>query len=215
MEVSYKIIGGDGREYGPASLEELKGWVADGRVGAMTNVWRSDTERWAPAAHQVELQPQLGPPVTTAPSISAGFWPRCAAYFLDMAILMTFFSLAWVPLAAHYGWKADLTFQDIYPRLAVPRVELASFFLLSHLIRAIYDTLLNGRFGATVGKMALGLRITRLDGSSIGYRLAFARWLACRLSELALYTGYLVVLVRHDKRALHDLLAGTKVVFRR
>jgi hypothetical protein len=51
MDLSYKIIGGDGREYGPVSLDELKAWVVDGRVGGPTQVWRSDSAAWSPATH--------------------------------------------------------------------------------------------------------------------------------------------------------------------
>jgi hypothetical protein len=42
MQAEYKIIGGDGVEYGPATLEELKSWIRDGRVAGMTKVWRND-----------------------------------------------------------------------------------------------------------------------------------------------------------------------------
>ena len=79
----------------------------------------------------------------------------------------------------------------------------------------LYDVLLNGRFGATVGKMAIGAKITLLDGSPIGYNRALLRWLAARLSEFLFFSGYLLIGLRRDKRALHDLLAGTKVVFKR
>jgi uncharacterized RDD family membrane protein YckC len=215
MELNYKIIGGDGREYGPAGLEELKSWVVDGRVGAMTQVWRSDTERWAPGLHYLELQPHIASAFPVPRAASAGFWPRFAAYFLDLALVFSLFSLLWVPLAAHYGWKVDLTVDDLLPKLKVSREEAAAFFLLNNFLRALYEILSNGRFGATAGKMALGLRIVRLDGSRIGYTVALARWFACRLSDLTLGIGYLLVLIRPDKRALHDLLVGTKVVFQR
>ena len=78
----------------------------------------------------------------------------------------------------------------------------------------IYDVLLNGRFGATVGKMAVGIKITMLDGAPIGYSRALLRWLAARLSDF-FFIGYILIGLRRDKRGLHDLLAGTKVVFRR
>jgi uncharacterized RDD family membrane protein YckC len=79
----------------------------------------------------------------------------------------------------------------------------------------LYDVLLNGRFGATVGKMAIGAKITLADGSPIGYNRALLRWLAARLSDFFMFAGYLLIAMRSDKRALHDLLAGTKVVFKR
>ena len=78
----------------------------------------------------------------------------------------------------------------------------------------LYDVLLVGRFGATPGKMAIGAKITTVGGAPIGYNRALLRWLAARLSDVC-FVGYIFIAVRRDKRALHDLLAGTKVVFRR
>ena len=60
METTYKIIGGDGEEYGPVTLAELKNWVVDGRVAGRTRVQRSNAEDWLPAARLLELQPEVG-----------------------------------------------------------------------------------------------------------------------------------------------------------
>ena len=56
MEITYKIIGGDGREYGPATLAELKEWIRDGRVAGRTHVWQSERAIWVPASEHPELQ---------------------------------------------------------------------------------------------------------------------------------------------------------------
>src|ERR1043165_1093251 len=93
MEPTYKMIGGDGREYGPASLEELLAGTRDGRVASATRVWRSDEERWRPAAEVVELQPVLAqlPPFPAAPItdelVPVGFWVRAAALIIDQLLL--------------------------------------------------------------------------------------------------------------------------------
>jgi uncharacterized RDD family membrane protein YckC len=79
----------------------------------------------------------------------------------------------------------------------------------------LYDVLLTGRFGATLGKMAIGAKITLVDGAPITYRRALLRWLAARLSEFCFFFGYFMILTNPEKRALHDWLAGTKVVYTR
>jgi hypothetical protein len=56
METTYKILGGDGKEYGPATLEQMRAWITDGRVNAATQVWRSDQTAWITARDLVELQ---------------------------------------------------------------------------------------------------------------------------------------------------------------
>jgi hypothetical protein len=75
MELTYMVRGGDGKEYGPATLEQLSGWVREGRLPAGQEVKRSDMQYWAPAAQFSELQPVFAsmpnaPAVTTAPAAS-------------------------------------------------------------------------------------------------------------------------------------------------
>ena len=85
MDIQYKIIGGDDAEYGPASLTELKSWIRDGRVAAMTKVWRSDLSIWSPADRYTELLDELGRLNAAAAAATnralppAGFWARLGA----------------------------------------------------------------------------------------------------------------------------------------
>ncbi len=51
----YKIIGSDGKEYGPVSLEQLRQWVAQGRVNAQTRVQTVGAADWKTAAEFPEL----------------------------------------------------------------------------------------------------------------------------------------------------------------
>jgi hypothetical protein len=55
METTYAMIGSDGQQYGPVTLAQIKTWILEGRIGAETKVWRSDTNSWQPAAQYVEL----------------------------------------------------------------------------------------------------------------------------------------------------------------
>jgi hypothetical protein len=65
METTYTIQGGDGNQYGPATLAQIKEWIAGGRVGANTQVLRSDQPSWQPAGSFAELNL---PPVTAVPA---------------------------------------------------------------------------------------------------------------------------------------------------
>ena len=42
----YKIVGVDGRQYGPVSAEEIRRWIADKRVNAQTLVQMEGTQEW-------------------------------------------------------------------------------------------------------------------------------------------------------------------------
>jgi uncharacterized RDD family membrane protein YckC len=66
--------------------------------------------------------------------------------------------------------------------------------------------------GATPGKMALGLRITREDGGDIGLGHALMRLFGVIINGFTLYIGYLFIIFTPRKRGLHDLIAGTVVI---
>ena len=51
----YKIIGADGKPYGPISLEQMRQWIAEGRVNAQTRVQEADAADWKTAAEFPEL----------------------------------------------------------------------------------------------------------------------------------------------------------------
>jgi hypothetical protein len=42
----YKIIGADGKEYGPITTEQLRQWIAEGRVNAQTKILAEGTTEW-------------------------------------------------------------------------------------------------------------------------------------------------------------------------
>jgi uncharacterized RDD family membrane protein YckC len=222
MQAEYKIIGGDEVEYGPATLEELKGWIRDGRVAGMTKVWRNDRAEWLPAGRYAELGNELAR-LHAAAAVSAkpcGFWARLGAYVIDGMILGAIFQLLWTQLgeSQHWAlpiWPNELTAATIQQFMQDGQVWANHALPIFYPLFFVYDVVLNGRFGATVGKMAIGARIVVWDGSRLGYTRAALRWLAARVSDLFFGAGYLLIGLRADKRALHDLLAGTRVVYKR
>ncbi len=62
----YKIIGVDGKEYGPASLDQIKEWIRQGRVNAHTLIQPSGSADWKAAGEIPEIQPLLGSAVPAA-----------------------------------------------------------------------------------------------------------------------------------------------------
>ncbi len=67
--------------------------------------------------------------------------------------------------------------------------------------------------GRTIGKAVMGLLVVRSDGGKTSARRAMLRTIAFPLSFLLFGIGFLVGLVRRDRRELHDLLAGTSVIY--
>lgn len=67
--------------------------------------------------------------------------------------------------------------------------------------------------GRTVGKGLVGLKVVRRDGGFLHGRQAIVRVLLLPVSVWSLGLGLIPIVVRRDHRALHDLLAGTAVVY--
>jgi hypothetical protein len=62
MELTYLVRGADGKQYGPVTLEQMDGWIKEGRLAKEAEVKRSDIEYWAAASEYQELQPIFGGP---------------------------------------------------------------------------------------------------------------------------------------------------------
>ena len=71
-----------------------------------------------------------------------------------------------------------------------------------------------GRYGATLGKMALGLRVVTSEGAPVTYARALGRYFAKLLSAFLCGIGYLLAAFDEQKRALHDRICDTRVVRR-
>lgn len=82
----YKIIGADGKEYGPISAEIVKKWIAEGRANATTRVLPEGATNWVTVADVPELAAGIpgatsagagGPPnFGPAPTLPSALDPR-------------------------------------------------------------------------------------------------------------------------------------------
>ena len=59
----YRIIGADGAEYGPVSVEQLRKWITDGRVNRQTSVKSEADKDWRPLNSIPELAGEFAPPL--------------------------------------------------------------------------------------------------------------------------------------------------------
>jgi TM2 domain-containing membrane protein YozV len=66
----YKIIGADGREYGPVTVEQVHDWIREGRANAQTKVQPEGSTEWKALSEIPEFAappPQVPPQVGTRP----------------------------------------------------------------------------------------------------------------------------------------------------
>lgn len=130
----------------------------------------------------------------------AGFWIRAVAAALDFAFIFTVqFSLGFV---ARRIWGAAIEVAALLP-------VMVGVFTMAFTV--LYATLLHALPGQTLGKMVVGVRVVATDGAPLGVGAALLRYLAYFLSAAAVGLGFLMAGLRRDKRALHDLLAGSRV----
>ena len=88
-------------------------------------------------------------------------------------------------------------------------------FLLTLVLRWLYFALMESSdWQATLGKRALGIKVTDDAGERIDFGRATWRYASAAVSYLILYIGFMLAGWTARKQALHDLIAGTCVVFR-
>lgn len=93
------------------------------------------------------------------------------------------------------------------PALNLGEMELSSSAQLAIILPVIYYGLMEGSpSGATVGKQAMSLRVTNLDGGRLSYPQAFLR------AVVRLIPFSWILALGSNGRAVHDYVAGSKVV---
>ena len=100
--------------------------------------------------------------------------------------------------------------QPIPEDLAVIRpVPMLTFFLVMAFLYQVGFTLSGGQ---TMGKMITGIRVTGDDGRGVDITGAVVRALGSLLAMCTLGLLFIPVFVSAERRAVHDRLAGTRVV---
>jgi len=146
--------------------------------------------------------------------LRASFGQRALAAFLDLIILATLSSPVTMVTSA-----ADLIFRKLNADNLPTHYD--AFVLVLNLISGLALTFFYvGYFykhrGATLGKSILNLKVVCLPyGETPSYKVGFLRDIFGKfLSVFTFFVGYLMVLFRKDRRALHDLISDTVVIKR-
>ena len=134
------------------------------------------------------------------PTRPAGFWVRAVAFGIDAVLCMLVqASLSALGRVLVGAGRGDNT-----------AAEPTAFFF-TVIFAATYWTTLTMVAGQTLGKSIVGVRVVGIDGALLTFGPAFLRYLASGLSLAIMGFGYLMAGLRRDKRALHDLIAGSRV----
>jgi len=170
--------------------------------------------KWISAEHRDEFFQRLREGVTLPGHfVYGGFWRRFLAKFVDGIIL-------WVCSAGFNMLLALIFFHSAnFLRPDMRGVQLPALFayqglsmLIGIAIGLTYAIFFIRRFDATPGKMAMGLKLARPDGSSLTTGRIVGRHFAEWLSGMLLAIGYIMAGFDEEKRALHDRICDTRVI---
>jgi uncharacterized RDD family membrane protein YckC len=135
----------------------------------------------------------------------AGSVSRFVAYAIDLGVISGLFGLA---LAAVSFAASLITGHAVsWDRSGLPVAVAYGCWSL------VYFGYAWAASGKTFGMAVLGIQVVSRDGETAGPRRAIVRTLAFPLSFLLLGLGFVGILTGRERRALHDVIAGTAVVY--
>jgi uncharacterized RDD family membrane protein YckC len=147
---------------------------------------------------------QLGDPMRLAesylaevPLVAGTFWARAAAKLVDVGVM----AVAVAPIAWLLGRVVE-----------VPFVAIIVGAVLTGLFLGVYLVVAEWRFGETLGKRLLGLRVVRESGARVGLGQAVVRQLPLWLEFF--WIDVLFALFTDRKQRAFELLSKTRVVKR-
>jgi uncharacterized RDD family membrane protein YckC len=146
-----------------------------------------------------------------------GFWIRFGARFVDTFVLM---APVITLLAALLPNLLRTRNDELNPAIAAFALTV---FLVVFPALIAYEVVMLRYCGATLGKMACGLRVIRSDGRTLGWGVSFGRffmWNIVTSSIPYLNMGLMLISgimagVDDEKRALHDRVCDTRVIYKR
>jgi uncharacterized RDD family membrane protein YckC len=139
----------------------------------------------------------------------AGFWRRVGAWFID-GLIMTPVSWGIYFLTIMIGASVAED-EDLGAGIGV-FIGAIVLIILAWIYFAIMES---SSKQATLGKMALGIIVTDLEGQRISFGKATGRHFSKIVSGIILYIGFIMVAFTEKKQGLHDMMAGCLVVVKR
>lgn len=137
----------------------------------------------------------------------AGFWVRFLARIIDSFVLGAAMAVVFVIV----GMLAVGAVSRSGGSDAMVGVMLM-LNVVGLFVPIIYSALFVARYGATPGKMAMGIKVVRPDGHTVSTGQAWGRAFADLLSQMTMCIGYLLAAFDSEKRALHDHVCSTRVI---
>jgi|GEM_PF-2069314 len=132
----------------------------------------------------------------------AGFWRRFSAISIEVFIGFVIVAI----------WILSNNLSDIYSNY-LNLIQNRTFWAFSFLSGFLYNTILEYKYGGTLGKLFVGLRVVRTNQSEeLSYVRCVGRYFAFFLSVITLFIGVLIQPFTKKRQSLHDLIVDTVVI---
>ena len=128
----------------------------------------------------------------------ASRWARLFAWWIDVLVLVIIMAALWAAGLVGADNVDDLTATD----RIIPWVVAFGYFVV-----------LTVAFGATLGKMAFGMKVVGADGAKVGIGAVLMREIVGKIvSFVVVLIGFVWILVDDNRQGWHDKIGKTFVV---
>lgn len=177
--------------------------------------------------HKLSLKPNLFMETTTATSPTmtatnyASFGARLGAWIIDVIIIGVLQGVIITPImtmlglgvAAQVDGSGEITEEQVAGLVGTIMAAVGSAILITYAIAILYYAIMeSSKAQASVGKLALSIKVTDMEGQRISFGKALLRSIGKIISSMICFIGYLIALFTEKKQALHDMIASTLVV---
>jgi uncharacterized RDD family membrane protein YckC len=224
------------QQHGPLPADELRTRFERGELERTTLVWRTGMAGWQPLescaealgialeatpATLTELPPTASSVIPGEDVVYAGLWRRVAASILDSFVTTALTYVLLIPLMLIFGMSLGMLAghtDTAAPGLLIPYMAL--LYGLGLLLPAVYFGWMQASgYQASLGKLAVGIKVVRGNGGPIGFWRGFLRYVAYALLTAltcgigGVVTAFMAGLTQR-KQAPHDFFCDTLVVDR-
>ncbi len=142
----------------------------------------------------------------------AGFWVRFGALLVDGIVVGIPIGVVLVLVLLATASRPSA---NVLPSVFF----MASIWVLvaRTIIMTVYETLMIGKYGATLGKMACKIRVVTGQNESVSYRRALSRAFCKNIARANIYlelAAFLPAAFDKEKRAAQDFLCNTRVIYK-
>lgn len=135
----------------------------------------------------------------------AGFWVRLAAYAMDMFFVSLLLLAVRIP--HFFAGTGSLLNRPVF-------FTKTAYDILLYVLQSLYFIVLTRLRGATLGKSLFRLKVISAEDRKLTWiEVIFRETVGRFLSTVILLIGYILIIPDDEKRALHDMLSDTRVIY--